>query len=329
MVSILPNTQNSEQDKVLQQAEQIWSMLDDMVVSDPTAYKKFIENQMKDAHKFLEKNGTKPEFGLKVKLKDDNDYLFLEIYSSLLVPAPNFGENIAEIPSFIQTEEDSEHSNKHNKPHILVALNPLLTSKLAPNGSLLKEQQNLVEYLLENIQAQIPFSLVTSDFSFFDKKECKGDIKRFLQFLNEQVCKRKQNKVPDVNGNAINNKLDSIKLPQQSEKLETLPLLNLSKERPQKERKPKLIEELPVKEPRYTLDNSNADSLCVAVELPGVKSGDECEVDIIQDVLMVTVMGKYDLFLPLDAHVDDSRADAQFHKDKAVLSVRLPYLETL
>ncbi|GAB1598694.1 hypothetical protein Ahia01_000146600 [Argonauta hians] len=112
MVSLLPNKGNfGTKDEVLQQAEQIWSMLDEMVDSDPTAYKNFIENQMKDAHKFIEEKGTMLEFGLNVKLRDEEGYLFVEIYSSVLVPSPNLNGSIANLPLFIQPEQSSWCSN--------------------------------------------------------------------------------------------------------------------------------------------------------------------------------------------------------------------------
>ncbi|GAB1598695.1 PIH1 domain-containing protein 2-like [Argonauta hians] len=192
-------------------------------------------------------------------------------------------------------------------------------------GSLSSEQHLLIEYLLANVQTQVPFPLITTNFIFTDKNECRGNPKKLQESLNKEFCERKQNKVLNRNGDEHKNNMDAIKLPNQMTMPNNSPTLNISQELSSKERKSNLIEELQVKEPSYNLDWSNADSLCITIQLPGVKSGDECEVDIIQDVLMVKAAGKYDLFLPLDIHIDESNAEAQFFKEKSVLSIKVPY----
>ena len=47
-----PETTGPEGDKLLQQAQQVWAMLDDMADKDPQAYKRFIEKQAQE-HKEL------------------------------------------------------------------------------------------------------------------------------------------------------------------------------------------------------------------------------------------------------------------------------------
>ena len=40
-------------DSMMQQAQHVWSMLDDMANNDPAAYKKFIDKQMAEKKEFM------------------------------------------------------------------------------------------------------------------------------------------------------------------------------------------------------------------------------------------------------------------------------------
>nr|KAG5705374.1 hypothetical protein BaRGS_011146 [Batillaria attramentaria] len=90
-------------------------------------------------------------------------------------------------------------------------------------------------------------------------------------------------------------------------------------------------EDVKLQEPVYQLEKSSSssgDSLVLTVELPGVKSVADCQLDISEDDVKLYVEGKYDLTVKLPSCIDDSEAQAKFSKKQSTLTLHMPLVQS-
>lgn len=59
-------SQNTAQTALLQKAQQVWTMLDEMAANNPETYKKFIDKQMREASQDLADRNPSAEFCVKI-----------------------------------------------------------------------------------------------------------------------------------------------------------------------------------------------------------------------------------------------------------------------
>ncbi len=61
-------------DSMMNQAQQIWSMLDDMSQNDPQAYRKFIDKQLKEGREAMKP--PEPNMCIKTRIIVSTSYMF-------------------------------------------------------------------------------------------------------------------------------------------------------------------------------------------------------------------------------------------------------------
>ena len=79
--------------------------------------------------------------------------------------------------------------------------------------------------------------------------------------------------------------------------------------------------------PKYSLEPCEQDGchcLELRVELPGVTSVGECELDISEDDVQLVVPDRFDLKVKLPSCIDDDRAQAKFRKKTSLLTLIMP-----
>lgn len=333
-----------------QRAQQVWTMLDEMAANNPETYQKFINKQMKEASQSMADRNPSAELCLRTWLYHENCFLFVEIFSWILISAPRVLENqTQELPAHI-TDVEFQTNFKENKKsaRLMLVVNPEVVEKLKPtigNKQPSLEQRYLVQNILELIEGQNGLSLKTDSFDVFDKSVCTGDpIKLRKKIFNASKQKnpnstRKKKEETD----SVLERLTNINLSDNSDddekddkslssllKVANKKADSFCKQETKQEAKGVLIHEISKNhaiEPRHEILRSKDEKwLTVNVQLPGVKSGTECEVDLIEDVLTVDVDSRYNLLLPLDAKIDETMVTAEFSSKSALLTVQVPII---
>lgn len=72
--------------------------------------------------------------------------------------------------------------------------------------------------------------------------------------------------------------------------------------------------------PKYTLE-SEGSNLVLKIDLPGVKSVSECDLDISKDDVRLVVEGRHDWSIKLPSLIDEDKAKARFSKKFSVLKI--------
>lgn len=321
-------------------------MLDEMAANNPETYKKFIDKQMRETTQDLADRNPSAEFCVKIWIHNENCFLFVEVFSWKLISAPKVLENqTQQLPAHI-TEVEYQTYLKGDKrsARLMLVINPEVVQEFYPaNGQPSSDQHYLMQNILELIKKQTGLSLKTDSFEFLDKTTCRGDpvkLRHKIFNLSKQKSSSSEKKQESVLEH-----LSNIKLSEKSDddddenKKFVKPLLKLedksaglfmTPERTQS-KKPALIHEVsdtnnyPV-EPSYEINTCEENCIIVYVQLPGVKSGAECEVDLMEDVLTIEVDNRYSLLLPLDAKIDEANTSADFSARSALLTVKIPLL---
>lgn len=338
-------------DSMMHQAQHIWSMLDDMANSDPKAYKNFIDKHIKEGQEFM--SPPSPHMCVQTMLLPDRKSFFINFCSWPRVPVPKSPEDAVPVTGTDITEGRDKHGFYAMTS---CAFNPKVIEEYGHDTKSLADRETLINLAIDFIQHQHKvelsrnFTLLPQDIKHkgeitllhqsFSKKTQSSE-QQFEEQLSEletsfgplaagaknsllnklanlSTEENKNSKKSNVNGMGTTYDSPTIKMPNQTEV-----------------KKVGIIEEIPTQCnsklicPVYTMDSvrdesGDIDHVIVKIQLPGVKSVNDCELDISKDDLQLTVENRYDLHLLLPCQIMDDDAVAKFSKKASTLTVTLP-----
>lgn len=335
-----------ESDDFLQQAGNIWAMLDGMAQEDPTAYRKFIEKQQKEAQEYMKFKTAKPEPCMCVKStiisSKPNRLVYLNICAWVRVSRPENDEQ--PIPVFGADLENSEDYST-----VSIAFHPDMLSKYGRTARNRDEQTALIQLAIKYVEDQHNLR-ISDSFRILPDEDCYGDKEGVIQSLMSKLAQKNNNteemeetmkklkkdfqpmasmncdsllsEVNKINNDSLDNNdqiITDIKLPNQSAPVNK-----------------NLIEEIkpdPI-EPEYRLEYLNSshenDSsrILIWIKLENVYSVKDCQLDITSTELTLEALhGLYKLYIRLPERVEEERVSAKFSKKTSTLTVTLPVVK--
>uniref|UniRef100_A0A096M1V5 PIH1 domain containing 2 n=1 Tax=Poecilia formosa TaxID=48698 RepID=A0A096M1V5_POEFO len=301
---------------VLQQVSHFWVMLDDLSQSDPAAYRKFIEEQMKRGAEF----NAPPELHSCVRtqiLEPKPGLLYINICSWKRVPPPQ--DQSSSLPLC-----GGKLERCNGCFAVLdVALNPSVLQKRKEDKV---DINNIYMLALSFAQQQHGMSL-SQEYSVVSRSP-KGNP-------DDLQCRLGFQKLPIISKQLETTTFHS----SYSDKLRQTSLLRRSEEdsaaqiicRPAEQTKANLIQVISStfqgpQEPEYVVEVKSdvagvPRSVELTVELPKVRSMSECQLRVSKEDVLLEVEDVYHLLLEFPKTVNEDTAAAVFNKKKRRLTL--------
>nr|XP_002129686.1 PIH1 domain-containing protein 2 [Ciona intestinalis] len=329
-----------------EQANYIWNRLDDLAGSDPDAYKKFIETQMTEREKFL--SAPEPKFCFETFVTESKTPVFVNVCTWRRIPPPADDNEAVKLLTGFKTTHKGPKGKYITIP---IALNDKILEEILETAG---DKQEMMKLTIHVIQAEHKISL-SSNF-----KECrdifKGDLPAnpralFVENPNSDTSIMDASKLAKKCQAQTGKGADILTSPEillqnlASATAETDTVLNgtdfvknlTEKGKTNGEKKPKvkLIEEIavPLDVPVHMLQEHEADNgkphrFTLKVNLPLVESVAECDLEISQDEVELSVEKKYYLKFPLPRSIDNENTSARFVRKNNVLTITMPITGT-
>ncbi|CAH3103848.1 unnamed protein product [Pocillopora meandrina] len=317
---------------ILNQADSMWKMLDDLADSDPEAYKKFIDKTLKEGSTYFKP--PEPCFCISTTLLPTviTHELFVNIcgWEQMLAPKSE-NDAIPVMAGEIKEVKDGEATYSV----VDVIVHPVVTKGVINS----KDRKNLLVHValdyLENAK-QIQVSRKYKNL----KKSFKGDPKTLRKYLRqgrEQALNptnsEEQRKGVSQSPESLLRQLSSITVSEsQQDGNDPIDLFERFAEKPKKV----LIEEvsstntvpMPVIPSYEVLEKDAEDSkpkrIIVKVNLPNIISSSQCQLDVCESEISLDSPGVYNLHIKLPQKIDPERTDATFNTNSHKLIVKLP-----
>ncbi|XP_070685965.1 PIH1 domain-containing protein 2 [Pempheris klunzingeri] len=307
---------------VLQQVNQFWSMLDDLSLNDPAAYRKLIEKQMKEGSEF----SAPPELDCCLcteMMEPKKGSLYLNICSWKRVPAPQ--DPSRPLPVCAGKLETGTNQGQGCYTVLDVALNPAVLQES-------KTDKTEVYKLALSFAQQQHGMRLSQQYTVIScsPKSSPDDLCRrlgFRQWSNTPKLPETATQTPA----ALLQEISSLR----SEKQDEAPAAQIIC-RPAEHRKKDLIQVISTtlmqpQKPEYQLEVKTdtagvSHSMELTVELPKVYSVSECQLRISKDDVLLEVEDVYYLLLEFPKTVNEDTASAIFNKKKRRLTLRADVL---
>ncbi|KAK3585086.1 hypothetical protein CHS0354_004275 [Potamilus streckersoni] len=345
----LDKMEGYSQEGLLQQAQHVWSMLDEMAVSDPQAYKEFIKKHTQEGMKYL----TSPEphmcvQSIMTKHKKKMP-IFINYCSWERIPPQESTEDPVKVAGCeLEEEEDKEYGRV---AVISLAFNPQVLKKYGRDAENELDRKVLIEIGIMWIEQVNKHVKISQNFTLLDADvPYKGSLQRIHESFRKSFTtpqdKQFEKDLSHLEENfgplatakpgTLLNQLANITVSNNpSEKVtagtSSKPEIILPMEN--KKVESGLIQEMSNKanslpKPQYQLEWTKGDNLCVelltlTILLPGVKSVSECELEISQDDIILHVPDMYELHLDLPNAICDEEVTAKFNKKNSTLTVTM------
>ncbi|TRY90618.1 hypothetical protein DNTS_003686 [Danionella cerebrum] len=318
-----------DKNDVLQQAIQVWSMLDEMSESNPEEYQSFIERQLRDGAVFH--STPQPHVCITTTIRGEKEgKMYINICGWKRVPAPKSDGD--PIPVFGGRME-TVNLEKEQYSVVEVLFNPGVLQKTEKN-KLEKKKLNLLA--LNFIGEQ--HNLTLSQHYKLIKEKLKGTV----QDMKQRVTMTKTSKSSELELQKMDilytvfvdtpllQQISSLRLAESKE--DSSIKLSIEQEAPVR---PALIEVISSTEseksqpqqPKHQLSvctnvgSGSTKILQLVVELPGVRSVSQCQLSISQDDVVLEVEDIYLLHLQFPEMVKEETCTAAFNKKKQSLKV--------
>uniref|UniRef100_A0A3P8SGJ5 PIH1 domain-containing protein 2 n=1 Tax=Amphiprion percula TaxID=161767 RepID=A0A3P8SGJ5_AMPPE len=308
---------------VLQQVNQLWSMLDDLSENDPAAYRRFIEKQMKEGTEF----SSPPELHSCLRtqiLEPKKGWMYINICSWKRVPAPQdpsrplpvcAGElktgtdegwfavlDVALNPAVLQ--ESMEEQTHMNQVYMQA-----LSFAQQQHGMRLSQQYSVVNWSPKSSPDELHRRLGFQKWSNSSKQaDTAGQTPAALlqQFSTLRAKKQDEDSAAQI-----------IHRPAEHTKKDLIQVISTTFVEPQK--------------PDYQLEVKTdtagaARSVELTVELPKVCSMSECQLRMSKDDILLEVEDVYYLLLKLPKTVNEDTASAIFNRKKQRLTLKVDVL---
>lgn len=320
------------------QASHVWAMLDEMASSDPAAYQRFIKKTMEEGRQNMDL--PKPFACINTSIiKPTKSVLYINMCSWKKIPKPATDSD----PIAVATGPLEQHKDASGEYSVArLAFNPYVLEESFKSGV---DEDLLIQLGMDYIENQHKVKLSRT------YKECqglkfKGDIaslasaKRFFGKREKTEAEILEENLAGLSPDSLLGKIQELSNQDldQSELEDRLQDLGVGSSKDpgggRSQGKSGLIEEisstkveLPV--PQYSLDVHDGDEkgprrLELRLELHGVQSVSECELDISEDEVNLFVEDRYDFYLPFPELISESEAKAKFYKKTSILFVSLP-----
>ncbi|CAG5122908.1 unnamed protein product [Candidula unifasciata] len=327
------------------QAQQIWAMLDDMSENSPAAYKNFIERQLREAKEHV----VPPEPHMCVHvtlLGKSRQPLFVNFFSWIRISEPKSSEDPVPVTG---TPITPDKDDKGKFSVTCVAFNPRVLEKFGRNATNTVDCDTLIQLALDYVEQEQKVKVTRTYTILPIDTPHKGDIHylrqsfsklfkkeehRFDKHVNELestfgplTSQEKGSLLSQLSRIAVDSSESSSDADTHTSR-EEIPEIKLTTSSGSANKKG-LIEVLDdgnVKTPKYSLETCNSGprrDLVLKVDLQGVESVSECQLDISEDDVCLQVPGQYDLKVKLPSPIDVDVAHARFNKKLSTLTVTL------
>ncbi|XP_035240370.1 PIH1 domain-containing protein 2 [Anguilla anguilla] len=311
----------------LQQASQLWSMLDEMSDNDPESYRTFIHRQLKESAEFC----APPQAYACIRTvvqEPKEGLLYINLCSWKRIPAPKgHSQPVPVVGGRLETLSDDSETYSV----VDVAFNPSVLQGAQESP---QERDQLHLLALSFIQQQHGLRL-SQDYTLLS-----GRLKGTAQSMRLRLASKRQDTLSapapkSPSGSSLLQQISSLR-GEQGES-EDSPPIQLTPQNRTGPAKPALIQVISSTEsaqprrPRHQLSTATdadgtAKTVQLTVELPGVRSMSECQLSLSQDDVLLEVGDTYHLHLELPEAVREEEASAVFNRKKRTLSVTMPVL---
>ncbi|XP_044059775.1 PIH1 domain-containing protein 2 [Siniperca chuatsi] len=304
---------------ILQQVNQFWSMLDDLSQNDPTAYRKFIEKQMKEGAE----SSAPPELDSCLCteiVEPKKGPLYINICSWKRVPAPQ--DPSRPLPVCAGNLETDTNEGQGWYTVLDVALNPAVLKE--------SEKDKTEVYMLALSFAQQHHGMrLSQEYNVVScsPKSSPDDLYRRLGF-RQWPNTFKQPDTASQTPAALLQQISSLRSEKQEEDTAAQIIC-----RPAEHKKKELIQVISTtfvqpQKPEYQLEVKTDTagvprSVELTVELPKVCSLSESQLRISKDDVLLEVEDVYYLLLEFPKTVNEDTASAIFNKKKRRLTLRV------
>ncbi|KAM4566837.1 PIH1 domain-containing protein 2 [Odontesthes bonariensis] len=312
-------------DDVLRQVNQFWSMLDDLSLNDPAAYRKFIKKQMEEGAEF----STPPELHSCLRtqiLEPKTGSLYINICSWKRVPAPQ--DLSSSLPVCAGILETGTKESQGWYAVLDVALNPAVLQGSKAD----KTDINNVYMLALSFAQQQHGMRLSQEHSVVSCSPKSGpdDLNRRLGFQIRPNISKQPERVSQTPV-ALLQQISSLQSEKQDEDCAAQII-----SRPVEHMKKDLIQVISTtfvepQKPEYQLEVKTdiagvPHSVELTVELPKVRSVSECQLRVSKDDILLEVEDVYYLLLDLPKTVNEDTASAIFNKKKRRLCLKVDVL---
>ncbi|XP_008278856.1 PIH1 domain-containing protein 2 [Stegastes partitus] len=309
---------------VLQQVNQLWSMLDDLSENDPAGYRRFIEKQMKEGDEFRSPPELHSTLCTEI-LEPKKGLLYVNICSWKRVPAPQ--DPSRPLPVYAGKLETG--TNEGWFAVLDVALNPAVLQESEKEQTHINQVYMLALSFAQQQQHEMRLSQRYSVINC-SPKSSPDELHRRLGFQKWP----NSSKQPDTAGQtpaALLKQISSLRAEKQEEdpaaqiictpaehiKKDLIQVISTTFVEPQK--------------PEYQLevktDTAGAPrSMELTVELPKVCSMSECQLRMSKDDVLLEVEDVYYLLVEFPKTVNEDTASAIFNKKKRRLTLKVDVL---
>ncbi|XP_048254000.1 PIH1 domain-containing protein 2-like isoform X1 [Haliotis rufescens] len=331
-------------DDLLKQAQNIWTMLDDMAANNPQGYKQFMDKQMKEGKQAL----APPNPHMVVKttmLKPEKDELYINFCSWAKVPGPKTPDDAVPVIG-VPIEQMEDRIDRYRMTS--VSFNPQVLDKYGRDSSNLTDRDTLINLAMDYIEDQQKVK-VSRRYTILDRdtphKGCLKHIQKSFTSKNKDDKEFESNlenleksfgplghggkdKLMEALANiSVGDSQSNSSIPKSDQSQIKMPFEEKTATRSN------LIEEIAsdvvfLRKPEYSMETVDVDSgKCVQVKisLPEVTSVQECELEISQDDVTLLVPDRFELHLQLPHPVDEERATAKFNKKHSSLNITMPW----
>ncbi|XP_048471281.1 PIH1 domain-containing protein 2 isoform X2 [Rhincodon typus] len=328
MIFVAMATKQCEKE-MLQQVNQLWSLLDDMSENSPEAYQKFIQHHLEEGMKQFSPPEAYICFQTRI-LELNEKLLYVNLCTWSRVPAPKSESDPVPLDGG-RLEETVEGTEIYSVTD--VAYNPEVLKKGNEDPV---EKDQLIRLAIKYIEEQHCVQLSHSYTLLKDRlKGSEKQMKRRLTGKADPMQTAKQMSSGE-SGVSLLQQLAMLKSADEENEENNPPICLPSDIKHPK--KPGLIEEISstefdsgikVETPKYELllikdENAKAKIIQLTVELPGVFSVKECDLSVSKDDLVIDVAEKYRLQLDLPETISEDTVTAKFNKKSHILSVEMP-----
>ncbi|CAH1797069.1 unnamed protein product [Owenia fusiformis] len=337
-----PSKLNINSEDMMNQAQSIWSMLDDMSENNPESYRKFIEKQMKEGKQAMKP----PSPHMCVQTRDNkNRKFYINMCEWQQVPdAKNEEAPIPVVGGAILTDSQAQG----DVVIAATAFNPNILKEYGKNAKSKETRDCLIGLACDFIEDQNKPIKLSRDYVVLDSTDYYGNpahIAKAFEKQTKKIEKEFENNISEIEKTfgalapggteSLMSKLSSLTTDDTQENGihadSPSPGISLLKT---EQVKPGLIEEIKTEQlsrkPDYSLSTreiGGREEYVLKIELPSVKSVSECDLEVLSKSLELTVEEKYSLTLHFDRSVDEDNTAAKFIKKTSTLTVILPIIQ--
>ncbi|XP_062377909.1 PIH1 domain-containing protein 2 [Sardina pilchardus] len=328
-----------DKNPVLQQVNQLWSMLDDMRLDSPESYRTFIEKQLQEGADFY--SPPQPDSCIRVAiLGHERGVLYINVCGWKRVPAPSSTEHPVPVCG---GRLDTHTEGKEQYSVLDVAFSPEVVERAHGDP---REMEQLHLLAVSYAQQQHGLSLAQRYTAL--STACKGSA----QGVKDRLVSPRQPQQPvppPAEPSAAPSLLQQVSslrgdggLALEGTDDPAAGTVTLDLGRGEQPARPGLIQVISSSESsvprrpvhRLTLrpgtgatgDEGRPRSLELAIELPGVCSARECQLSISQDDVLLEVEDMYQLHLNLPETVNEETATSAFNVRTHTLTLTVSVL---